>query len=121
MPCRRTQYRLQLFHKDFKSAFELGKVLQPISISIPGVREFTDRVVDIEEHIAELLNCSEQDNEPQHRVFPSFNHHIVIGNMNPAICSADLWVFRLWTEIKKVCKSEAGFGDAFEIGDVNKI
>ena len=88
MPCRRTQYRLQLFHKDFKSAFELGKVLQPISISIPGVREFTDRAVDIEEHIVELLNCSEQDNEPQHHVFPSFNHYIEIGKMNPAIGSA---------------------------------
>ncbi len=83
-PCRRTKFRLQLFPKDLKFAFETGngfhpkdlrvtfeigcgfhpekitRVIESTEISV----ELTDRSVEVQEHIVELLNCSKHDFEP---------------------------------------------------------
>ncbi len=62
MPCRRTYKRLQPAPKGFNPAFEFGKGFP--AAGVIGVIELSDRFVNVQEHIVEILNYFEHDNEP---------------------------------------------------------
>ncbi len=49
-----------------------------------------------------------------------FPYHIVLGKINPAILSADLWVFKFLNDIPDVWKSCAEAAN-FETGEILKI